>query len=436
MFQKELPRPSRSHSLGDIPHLTSLDRVPSSGVKEVDPWTAWAYRPRSIIALLVGAAFLVYASGALQLDGADSERGHTENVKRGLWATVVVYLGYALMQAPTTILIRPHPAIWRLVHGLAVVYLVFCTYLLFQTADDARQFLRHLHPDLGRDLGERSYGTDCRIYTPENPTNKFKNVYDTVFDEFVIAHALGWYCKAIMYRNQLLLWMLSVGFELMEQTFNHLLPNFNECWWDSILLDVLLCNWLGIWLGMKTVRYFDGKTYEWVGVSKQPTIMGRLKRGISQFSPATWERDQWNMLSGPKRFAQVLVLVAGSLTVELNAFFLKFCLWIPPTNPLNTYRLILWCLIANPAIREYNFFLQNRTTVQKLGSMCWLSLALCVVETLISIKFGRGMYPKPMPPIIFRAWVMTGTTLCIFLLLWYARQYRMAVKKQKEKKGH
>ena len=111
---------------------------------------------------------------------------------------------------------------------------------------------------------------------------------------------------------------------------------------------------------------------------------------------------------------QVLVLVAGSLTVELNAFFLKFCLWIPPTNPLNTYRLILWCLIANPAIREYNFFLQNRlvmfmlfvwevvinlivrlvlvcrTTVQKLGSMCWLSLALCVVETLISIKFGRG----------------------------------------------
>ena len=68
---------------------------------------------------------------------------------------------------------------------------------------------------------------------------------DTVFDEFVIAHALGWYCKAIMYRNQLLLWILSVGFELMEVTFNHLLPNFNECWWDSVLLDILLCNWLG-----------------------------------------------------------------------------------------------------------------------------------------------------------------------------------------------
>lgn len=30
------------------------------------------------------------------------------------------------------VLIRPHPAIWRLVHGMAVVYLVVLTFLLFQ----------------------------------------------------------------------------------------------------------------------------------------------------------------------------------------------------------------------------------------------------------------------------------------------------------------
>lgn len=30
------------------------------------------------------------------------------------------------------ILIRPHPAIWRLVHGMAVIYLVALTFLLFQ----------------------------------------------------------------------------------------------------------------------------------------------------------------------------------------------------------------------------------------------------------------------------------------------------------------
>lgn len=25
----------------------------------------------------------------------------------------------------------------------------------------------------------------------------------------------------------------------------HMLPNFNECWWDSWVLDVLVCNSLG-----------------------------------------------------------------------------------------------------------------------------------------------------------------------------------------------
>jgi hypothetical protein len=39
---------------------------------------------------------------------------------------------------------------------------------------------------------------------------------DTLFDEFVIAHILGWWGKAIMVRNLPLLWVLSIGFEVME----------------------------------------------------------------------------------------------------------------------------------------------------------------------------------------------------------------------------
>ena len=39
-------------------------------------------------------------------------------------------------------MIRPHPAVWRLVHGIVVVYLLFMVFLLFQNVDDARQFLK------------------------------------------------------------------------------------------------------------------------------------------------------------------------------------------------------------------------------------------------------------------------------------------------------
>ncbi len=46
---------------------------------------------------------------------------------------------------------------------------------------------------------------------------------------------------------------------------------------------------------------------------------------------------------GPKRFLQAMVPVLVMLTFELNVFFLKYALWVPPTNPLVTYRLLLWC---------------------------------------------------------------------------------------------
>ncbi|KAH0921549.1 hypothetical protein HID58_021567 [Brassica napus] len=359
---------------------------------ELDPWTAWAYRPRTISLLLIGACFLIWASGALDPESTTSDDLVT-SVKRGVWAMIAVFLAYSLLQAPSTVLIRPHPALWRLVHGMAVIYLVALTFLLFQRRDDARQFMKFLHPDLGIELPERSYGADCRLYVPDHPTNRFKNLYDTIFDEFFLAHIFGWWGKAILIRNQPLLWVLSIGFELLEVglclflplcvswfiaspvsppvmcmfyvlqlTFRHMLPNFNECWWDSIVLDILICNWFGIWAGMYTVRYFDGKTYEWVGISRQPNIIGKVKRTLGQFTPAHWDKDEWHPLQGPWRFIQVLTLCIIFLTVELNTFFLKFSLWIPPRNPVILYRLILWWLIAIPTTREYNSYLQDRTS--------------------------------------------------------------------------
>ncbi|THG17014.1 hypothetical protein TEA_027231 [Camellia sinensis var. sinensis] len=46
--------------------------------------------------------------------------------------------------------------------SLSLLSLIF---LLFQNPDDARQFMKFLHPDLGIELPERSYGADCRIYS-------------------------------------------------------------------------------------------------------------------------------------------------------------------------------------------------------------------------------------------------------------------------------
>ena len=89
--------------------------------------------------------------------------------------------------------------------------------------------LQHLYPKLGQELPERSYGSDCRLWIPGQGVH-WQVIYDTVFDEFVIAHTLGWWGKALIIRDYTMLWTLSIGFELMEMTFHHMLPNFNECW--------------------------------------------------------------------------------------------------------------------------------------------------------------------------------------------------------------
>lgn len=48
--------------------------------------------------------------------------------------------------------------------------------------------------------------------------------------------------------------------------FMHLLPNFAECWWDQLILDILLCNGGGIWLGMTVCRFLEMRTYHWASI--------------------------------------------------------------------------------------------------------------------------------------------------------------------------
>lgn len=104
---------------------------------------------------------------------------------------------------------------------------------------------QNLYPELGVELKERAYGGDCRLYIAGKGIN-WDTLSATLLDEFVIAHTLGWWGKALIMRNYPMLWTLSIGFELMELTFQHMLPNFNECWWDrytlwGVHLGVALC---------------------------------------------------------------------------------------------------------------------------------------------------------------------------------------------------
>lgn len=88
-------------------------------------------------------------------------------------------------------------------------------------------------------------------------------------------------------------WVISIQWELIEIFFMHMLPNFAECWWDQWILDVALANGIGIYLGCKLARYLEMKEYKWGAYSEIPSVLGKAKRTILQFTPASWTKVQW-----------------------------------------------------------------------------------------------------------------------------------------------
>ena len=398
-----------------------------------DPQTAFFYTPRSLTALAWVAGLLAVTSGAVGGGRGEGAGG----ARAGTGAMVVTFLVYSALYAPDTTMIRPHPVVWRVVHGVSMCYLLCLIFLLYLRTGEARLFLRHFSAELGAPLEERDYGGDCRIFTPEHPDSRFAVLKATVFDEFVLAHTLGWWAKAITVRNYALLLTISVGFELMELTFRHCMPNFNECWWDSWVLDVLICNNVGLLCGMMTAKYFGSRFMDWRGLSQHQTLKGKVLRSLQQFTPHTWDKFDWQVTSGPKRFVQCLLLVAGMLLVELNSFFLKYVLWIPPRNPLNTIRLLLWWGVAVPAVREYYYYIEkDESDLSKLGAFSWLAFALIIVEVLIGVKHGRGLFPQAWPRPVLAAWGLGVFAVSAFLVTWsLARWKRERRGKQKQKRS-
>jgi len=115
-----------------------------------------------------------------------------------------------------------------------------------------------------------------------------------------------------------------------------------RCWWDQWILDVGVSNALGIVIGCKLAGYLEMKEYKWGSYGSIPSYLGKAKRTMMQFTPASWTKVEWKPTSSLKRVFAVQVLIVCMHIEELNAFFLKYILWVPPEcklNCTNTYTL-------------------------------------------------------------------------------------------------
>ena len=341
------------------------------------------YRPRTLTLLLLVTIVLVCVAFI-----RDEEADPGANIAAGSYALTFLFLSIGLLVFPNGPFTRPHPAFWRLVFGASVLYFLLFTFVLFQRFSDVQNMLMWIDTDLNGSSTDSTklYAVDCS-FTWENLSSRF--------DVFILAHFLGWIFKALLVRHAGILWAISIMWECTELFFAHVLPNFAECWWDAIIFDVLICNGLGIHIGMLLCRWMEFKHFQWESIKHIKGAKGKLKRAVLQFTPQTWSKTRWMEPGSPYvRIVAIFMLILLFQVGELNTFLLKHILYVPTSHYLVSLRLALMCLIAAPSLRQYFVYVTDRTCT-RLGTQAWMCFAIMVAELLFSIKFGMRILPKP-----------------------------------------
>ncbi|XP_058858030.1 phosphatidylserine synthase 2 isoform X1 [Acipenser ruthenus] len=356
------------------------------------------------------------------------------NTKRGIVASILVFLCFGVTQAKDGPFSRPHPAYWRFWLCVSVVYELFLIFILFQTVHDGRQFMKFIDPKLGVPLPEKGYGGNCLLYDPGDKTDPFHNIWDKM-DGFVPAHFIGWYIKTLVIRDWWMCMIISVMFEFLEYSLEHQLPNFSECWWDHWLMDVVFCNGFGIYCGMKTLKWLSMKTYQWQGLWNIPTYKGKIKRIAFQFTPYSWVKFEWKPASNLRRWLAVCGIIFVFLLAELNTFYLKFVLWMPPEHCLVLLRLVFFVNVGGVAMREIYDFMDDPKFYKKLGQQAWMVAAITVTEFLIVVKYDPNTLMLPLPFHVTQCWIL-GILVILTWTIWrfFIRDITLRYKETRRQK--
>jgi len=348
----------------------------------VDVSIPWLYESHSVWVLSIVSVVIWYAA---------NRSGPFDSLSDALWAcvpyAVSIFLAVGLFAFPSGPFIRPHPILWKIVFGLSVLYLLFLIVLLVPSPAQSRALLNAIDPSVGIPFELPLYAEDCSLSW---------DLMKDKFDVFVLAHFFGWLIKALFFRHRIILWVFSITWELVELALIYMVPNFAECWWDQWILDVMLCNGLGIECGLWICRYFEFRQYQWTGVLEQGTLVAKMKRIALQFTPATWNKIEWESAKTTKRYLQVQLILVISILNDLNAFMLKLFLYIPTTHYFNIVRLFFVVLVAAPSYRQgYLFFVDDK--VKRLGTQAIVLVMITIAELALVFKAGSDFEIPPMP---------------------------------------
>lgn len=350
-----------------------------------------AEEPRQIIGLGVFLAPCILAGIYWSyVDKEGSTRGALQiGFLNAVWGVVV----YCFLQTRDGLLVRPHPGFWRVVHGIGLAHLMVVAFLAGSPTKVGRTLVRQLIPGVIEQRDDVFSGTcdlQCEL--------SFRTLKIQLSKLWFYSHLIGWFAKMCIFRDWTFCLILSFAFELVELSFQWLIPELRECWWDSIFLDVALSNMIGMFVGAIVLRLLNAVCYNWLSGEQHDEPTNRLQSVVTRFIPFYWTQYHWSFFRTPERFLHTVVLLILALLTELNVFLMMYALDIPASHWYHKVRVTYLCFLAISGVAEtYNYVTTKTKKQRRIGHNAWLFVTIICVEFIVCLRYGSERFRSFIP---------------------------------------
>ena len=199
--------------------------------------------------------------------------------------------------------------------------------------------------------------------------------------------------------------------EVVELSVQHILPHFRECWWDHLLMDILLSNIPAITAGLWALRKLGIREYDFLGRNGKESI---------------WE---WEMFHCHKRFGVILYQQILLLIHFLSGFFLNNALLVPPRHFFPIARLLLWFGFGALAHREGYIDASTWNTKERKkqpveGRFRWATIGILSTELILCWKYREGTGNLIDAPTPFYIWFPWTFSLVASIAWWFHLRFK------------
>ena len=144
---------------------------------------------------------------------------------------------------------NPCQRFWRIITNLALIYFCWVIVMINHRPAYGRFLMGYLDERLidKRNMGSYVYDDACDLNWPN---------FRSKLDHYYYVHLGDWFLSSFVLRDFYMLHIWSIMDEIIELSWQHILPHFGECWWDHCIIDICLSNTPAIALGMFVINKF------------------------------------------------------------------------------------------------------------------------------------------------------------------------------------